>query len=537
MSRSFRALDWVILALAATLMFVGLGSNSVQNEDEARYALAAQDMLASGNWIEPTVQGWPWWNKAPLRVWTNAALGAAFGFDLWVIRLPSALAGVAAIAMMLALGRSWGGVAVARWAALILTTSTYFLYNHGARTGEMESLVILAWLTTLYGMTRARGDDRWVLVAAAALGLVGMTKHVTYMVPVGGVMLLFAWRSGALFSIRWRTWLIGAGIVLVIALPWHLTMIAKHPDFLSSYLGDQVVGRVQDHVENEGSRWFPLRTLKDALFPWTLWIPFLVLARRRAETAVRGVDTTLGVWILGMLAVTAASRFDLPWYLLPAAPAVALWIARGLAAQQVPLWTGIAASVLLMLSPTNVLDFDVVHTRAMWGGIGVQVLAALRGQAVWWVQGAAAVLALVILIAPRNVPAARRLVWAVVVWGVFASIHAAMPLRDAFTPSPLAEMVDTVRTHRAPVIVLREPETSASDLLVYELRQDGVEYEVVARDDPALATRLGAAWILAPFETLDAFRTPDPSMIWSEFAALPPRLEPPNTIPREAAPR
>lgn len=533
MPHTFRALDWMILALAATLMFVGLGSNSIQNEDEARYALAAQDMFASGNWIEPTVQGWPWWNKAPLRVWTNAALGSVFGFDLWVIRLPSAAAGVGAIAMMLALGRLWGGVAVGRWAALILTTSTFFLYNHGARTGEMESLVVLLWLTTLYAMTRARGDSRWALVAAVALGLVGMTKHVTYVLPVGGVLLLFAWRSKVLFTIGWRTWLLGVGIVLAIVLPWHVTMIARHPDFLSSYLGEQVVGRVQDHVANEGSRWFPLRTLKDSLFPWTLWIPFLLVARRRVDTAVRGVDTTLVVWIGGMLAVTAASRFDLPWYLLPAAPAVALWIARGLAAKELPVWAPIAASVLLLLSPTNVLDFDVIHTRAMWGGIGVQVLAALHGVAVWWVQGAAAVLALIILVAPRNVPAKRRIVWAVVTWGLFASIHAAMPLRHVFEPSAMAEMVDTVQRHRAPVIVLREPETSASDLLVYELRRDGVDHEVVARDDSTLVDRVGTAWIIAPFETLVAFRKPELAMIWSEYAAIAPRLEPPHTIPRD----
>ena len=524
--------DLLILLLSALLLFVGLGSNSAQNEDEARYALAAQEMLASGDWIEPTVQGEPWWNKAPLRVWTNAVLGSVFGFDLWTIRIPSALAGLAVVALMLWLGRLWGDARTGRWAAVLLVTSTHFLYVHGARTGEMESLLLLLWLATMAFATKAHDDERWALAAAVTLGLVGMAKHAAYVVPVGGVLLVFWWRSGLLARLRARTWILGALIVLAIVVPWHAILAHRHPDFLAVYFGEQVAGRVEEHVVRSEPGLFALRVVKDALFPWILWIPFLLIVRREIVDRVRGIDLTLGVWVAGMVVATAASRLDLAWYVLPAVPAVALWAARRFSSARVPVWTGVVASQLLLLSPSNVLEFDLIHTRSMWGGIGVQVLGTLRGFHGWWVQTAFAVLALVVLLAPRNVPARRRVHWALVTWAAFAFLHAALPLRDAFAPGPLEELAAEIRRSGHGAVIVHDRELPPSDLIAYTLQQQGVDYVVRANDAPDVDAFSGVRWIVGPFEQLRVLREPDASMVRAEWAAIPPDLAPPHTVPR-----
>lgn len=526
------AADLLVLALAAVLLFVGLGSNSLQNEDEARYALVAQEMLARGDWIEPTVQGAPWWNKAPLRVWANAALGAVFDFGPWTVRLPSAVAALGVVAFLLWLGRLWGDAAVGRWTALIVVTSTWFLYNHGARTGEMESFLLFFWIATLTFATKARDDERWALAAAAALGMVGMAKHATYMVPVAGLLMLFWWRSGILFRLRARTWIAGALIVAVIVVPWHLVMALRHADFLATYFGDQVAGRVDRHAADGASPLFALRVLKDALFPWVLWIPVLIFVRPRAVEGTRGIDLVLAVWAAGMVAATAASRLDLPWYVLPAVPALALWTARRLATLRVPPLAAAAVAGLLLLSPTNVFEFDVIHTRAMWGGIGVQVLGRLQGIPVWWLQTACALLALVVVLVPRNVPAPRRVFWALVVWGAFAVAHAAAPLRDAFTPGPLDVVAAEIRSTGRDVVVLHGGDRPPSDLIAYALRRAGVDHvnrHVSADDVEALAA---TRWILGPTEDVRRVMIPDPRRVRAEWAAIPPDLSPAHTVPR-----
>ena len=293
-----RSVDGLLLVVGALLLFVRLGAGSLVNEDEARYALVAQEMIESGDPWTPTLRGDPWFNKAPLRIWCTAALGSVAGVDPWTVRLPSALFALGTVGMVLALGRALLDEASARWGAFVLIGSTLFVHHHCARTGETDSAALFFWVLAVWAAVRAvraghvddarhggggpgLGHARWLLLAGAATGAAAMAKHLFYVVPVGGtallaLMLVGAGRNGAPgragpTRMPWRGVLAGTGTALLVLAPWHLAMLAVHGRaFLDTYLGREVAHRVAvDHAAGLDPT-LPLRVLVDGLYPWVV---------------------------------------------------------------------------------------------------------------------------------------------------------------------------------------------------------------------------------------------------------------------------
>ena len=66
--------------------------------DETRYAEIAREMIETGNWISPRLDGLRYFEKPILGLWLNAISIKLFGENAFAIRLPSALAvGLSAI--------------------------------------------------------------------------------------------------------------------------------------------------------------------------------------------------------------------------------------------------------------------------------------------------------------------------------------------------------------------------------------------------------------------------------------------------------
>lgn len=84
----------VIFGLATLTLLAGLGGSRLTYH-EAIWALNAREMLASGDFLVPTIDGRPWLEKPPLGAWLIAASGWPFGGVTEAsARLPSALAAI-----------------------------------------------------------------------------------------------------------------------------------------------------------------------------------------------------------------------------------------------------------------------------------------------------------------------------------------------------------------------------------------------------------------------------------------------------------
>jgi len=69
----------ILLALAAAPYFIGLGASSLWDSNEAFYAQTPREMIESGDYINPSFNYQPRFNKPPLSYWVVAAFYKLFG--------------------------------------------------------------------------------------------------------------------------------------------------------------------------------------------------------------------------------------------------------------------------------------------------------------------------------------------------------------------------------------------------------------------------------------------------------------------------
>nr|NQU93171.1 glycosyltransferase family 39 protein [Bacteroidota bacterium] len=80
----------IILLIPALLINLGL-VNIYLGVDEATRALVAVEMMIRENFIVPTINGEYYYNKPPLFNWILAGMFGIFGFDEFVMRLPTVI--------------------------------------------------------------------------------------------------------------------------------------------------------------------------------------------------------------------------------------------------------------------------------------------------------------------------------------------------------------------------------------------------------------------------------------------------------------
>src|SRR5713101_5235504 len=88
---------WWLLALTLFTFFFLLGSRSLNEPDEGRYAEIAREMIELNDWLVPHLWYVPHPNKPPLTYWAVAVSISVFGQNEWAVRLPLALAGISGV--------------------------------------------------------------------------------------------------------------------------------------------------------------------------------------------------------------------------------------------------------------------------------------------------------------------------------------------------------------------------------------------------------------------------------------------------------
>src|SRR5512141_1511585 len=85
------------LLLAAVLYLGTTTGRAVIDYDEGYYAQAAKHMVERGDWVTPYANGVRFLEKPPLLYWLTAASFSAFGINEIALRLPTALAVIALV--------------------------------------------------------------------------------------------------------------------------------------------------------------------------------------------------------------------------------------------------------------------------------------------------------------------------------------------------------------------------------------------------------------------------------------------------------
>ena len=275
-------------AFAVLLLALGLGWRDPWPADEPRFALNAIEMLVTGDFWIPHRGGELYADKPPIFMWASA-LGIWLTGSMRIgFLLPSLLAGLGTLALIVDLSRRLYGQRIGLLAGIATLATLQFVLQ--AKTAQIDML--LTFFTTLgaYGLLRHAllGPSRWWWRAGfAAMGAGILTKGVGFL-PLA---LLPAWwwlgrggvsgnrGAGRLTSLRLRDLLEGLGCLLAVVLAWGLPMI-----LITSLSDDPSLVAYRDNIlfkqtgERYADAWAHLRPWYyyiAQVLPWA-WMPLVL---------------------------------------------------------------------------------------------------------------------------------------------------------------------------------------------------------------------------------------------------------------------
>jgi 4-amino-4-deoxy-L-arabinose transferase-like glycosyltransferase len=319
-----------VLLLAAVLFLANLWAYDLWAPDEPFFGEGAREMVADGQWLVTHVNGTVNTHKPPLFFWLIALLSLPFGrVTSLTARLPSALASLGTVAMVLRLGRRWSSEKTAVLAAFILATS--YMFWDKARTAQIDAVMCALIWVALCAFLAWRADEvaglRAGLVFWGAGALAVLAKGpVGILLPLGIALLALAFDRD-LGSWRRFAPLAGPLLFAVICGAWVTAATLWGPAEYS------VWGALREHFVDRGIHgmhhaqpwWYYAKVLPPQLLPWTFLLPgALVLAWRRRDRLDRFLLVTV-VFIVLFFTVSTEKR---TLYVLPAVPAFALLTAR-----------------------------------------------------------------------------------------------------------------------------------------------------------------------------------------------------------------
>jgi 4-amino-4-deoxy-L-arabinose transferase-like glycosyltransferase len=365
-----------IAALLALLFLYlpGIASFGLIGPDEPRYASIGRDMARSGDWITPRLWGSPWFEKPALLYWM---IGGAFRLGLdedYAPRLPVALFSIACLIVFYWRLQREFGVEIAAIATAVLATSALWIgFSHAAATDLPMAATFALAVFFLLPEIEGRSSTANRAAAGALLGLSVLAKGL---VPV--VLLIpFLWFTRT----RWRSWFNPAAWVafFVVALPWYILVTTANAQefwkvfFLEHQLGRFASGALR-HVQ---PFWFYVPVMIAALFPWTLFLPFV---GRRGIYTDRRLRFLAAIVIFGFV-FFSASRNKLPGYVLPLIAPLCVLIAAGIrdARRSHPRALGLVTTLSVLLLPLFIVAAGVLPGAFSGGNLfPIDLLTASR---------------------------------------------------------------------------------------------------------------------------------------------------------------
>jgi 4-amino-4-deoxy-L-arabinose transferase-like glycosyltransferase len=118
-------------------LFSGLNALGLVGPDEPRYAAIARAMAETRDWVTPRLWGTPWFEKPILYYWAAATSIRLFGVSEFSLRLPSALAGLLAVAAAAWTALRSYGMRTACYALLMLPATVAMIAFARAATPDM----------------------------------------------------------------------------------------------------------------------------------------------------------------------------------------------------------------------------------------------------------------------------------------------------------------------------------------------------------------------------------------------------------------
>ena len=320
---------WSLLLLAVVLFAVGNLPWHLDDFDQAKQAFTSFEMVERGHWLYQHTPNWWVATKPPLVGWISAGIFEVTRSWELAWRLPSFLAAIGLLVLILRTASVYGAVAA-------LTAACAFSFNVFAlrlsslvRTDMPLALVIFASGWLIWEKIRKRSAwttrDRVVLFLLLSAGML-IKGPIVYALLLPGI-LVFEWRrrktrmAGSAWP-GWTPWLLS---LLVFAL-WAAGGMLFVPQFTEHVVLREFAGRFSGEVHRAQVIYFYLPHLLGRFAPWSLLLIALGFVGwrkgRGGSTESRPTEETMWLilWSLGGLLVMSfipSKRIDRIFPIVP----------------------------------------------------------------------------------------------------------------------------------------------------------------------------------------------------------------------------
>ena len=331
-----------LLLVFALAWFGTLEQRRLINPDEGRYAEIPREMVATGDWLTPRLNGIKYFEKPALQYWATATAFTVFGEHQWTARLWPALTGfLGVLATAFATARLFGAQAGLIAGAVMAGSMLWNVIGH-VNTLDMGVSFFLA--AAVFALCLAQRDEvnviedspesrRWQDASWALLALAILSKGLIGLVlPAATVVAYAAWQRDWGIILRIRP-LRGLLILLAITAPWFIAVSLANPEFAHFFF-------IHEHFERFLTKahgryqpmWYFIPILLLGMLPWLgSLLPGLAAGFRRDAGHRFQPQRFLLVWAALVFVFFSASSSKLASYILPIFPALAALIGLYLA--------------------------------------------------------------------------------------------------------------------------------------------------------------------------------------------------------------
>lgn len=329
--------NWLYFLIAAIILAVyilPLGGRPMLTPDESRYAEIPREMILSGNYISPRLNGVRYFEKTPLSYWIFAASFKIFGMNRFALRLPCMLAMLGTAWIIFMLMSQYYDRKLALLGATVFVALPFVAILATVAITDMF-LTFFVTGATFTAFLAAQDNVSWkrrtglLVLCGVCCGLAFLTKgFLAFAVPVITLVPYLIWdkKWKMIFTLPW----IPLAVMLLTVGPWCIAIHLQEPDFWHYFFFVEHIKRFfgREKAQHAQSVFYFLPVFAAAIAIWLFMLPNLCRALwHQVKDSPLLKLCTCGL-ILPFIMFSCSSG-KLATYILPCLPPTVILIAAG----------------------------------------------------------------------------------------------------------------------------------------------------------------------------------------------------------------
>ncbi|MBI3755119.1 MAG: glycosyltransferase family 39 protein [Deltaproteobacteria bacterium] len=323
---------WLFISLAIFISFFKLGSLLLFDVDEAVFSEATREMVGTGDYITPTYNYEPRYDKPILFYWLMSLAFKLFGITEFSARFTSAMFGTAlATATFFFVKKLYGQRPAILAGLCLLLNLEFFVYSHSAVTDMTLAFFITAALYSFYlgyqmssesGVLSSELNNKWYLLFWVFAGLAALTKGVIGILFPAAIIFIYLAASRELSKVKL---LLAPRFLLIfsaIAFHWYIAQFYINGwEFFNAFIIKHHFQRYTEVISSHsGPIYFYVPVILAGFFPWAAFLPNAIYRGFKGK----GIYLFGAIWFLAIFIFFSISRTKLPNYIMPLFPAMAI---------------------------------------------------------------------------------------------------------------------------------------------------------------------------------------------------------------------